>query len=472
MPGRNWLIGAIAAVALSQAGCVTCCHKGYEKSLASGPECELPTACRNQVYVFLINGVTPPTHNGLNALRMKLGENGFAKVGIADLAGALSVEHEIKKIRACEPDAKFVLVGYDVGAPAAICDARHLASKDIPVEAVVLLDPVGTKEVCCVPTLLIASGKKPCTVPHSKQIVVPDASHFTLPVAPAHGRDAHGPAFHDRVERLPGDQRPGAGVVVQERPGNAPGADRPLGRRVGLPERQRPDATDRDQHRDPAVAANRHTHDRRGCYGQEVVTTPDAGSALYCGSMKLKQRPEDFVVEELTDATPGDAGEFAFYRLDKTGWTTPDALSAVRRRWQIDGRRLSYGGLKDRHAVTAQHVTVFRGPTRNLSHERVTLTYLGQRAEPFTRKRHPRQSLRDYPARDDRRRGVARGSGRCARSPPPGYPTTSTTSGSARWESRASSWRRKWSSDGSNARCGSPSPPRMSSTAPRRSAKN
>lgn len=184
MPGRNWLIGAIAAVALSQAGCVTCCHKGYEKSLASGPECELPTACRNQVYVFLINGVTPPTHNGLNALRMKLGENGFAKVGIADLAGALSVEHEIKKIRACEPDAKFVLVGYDVGAPAVICDARHLASKDIPVEAVVLLDPVGTKEVCCVPTLLIASGKKPCTVPHSKQIVVPDASHFTLPAHP------------------------------------------------------------------------------------------------------------------------------------------------------------------------------------------------------------------------------------------------------------------------------------------------
>jgi len=184
MSGRNWLIGAIAAVALTQAGCTTCCHKGYEKSLERGPECELPAACRNQVYVFLINGVTPPTHNGLNALRMKLSENGFAKVGIADLAGALGVEHEIKKIRACEPDAKFVLVGYDVGAAVAVCDARHLTSKGIPVEAVVLLDPVGTKEVCCVPTLLIASGKKPGMVPHSKQIVVPDANHFTLPAHP------------------------------------------------------------------------------------------------------------------------------------------------------------------------------------------------------------------------------------------------------------------------------------------------
>ena len=47
--------------------------------------------------------------------------------------------------------------------------------------------------------------------------------------------------------------------------------------------------------------------------------------------MKLKQRPEDFRVEELTAATPGDAGGFAFYRLDKAGWTTPDALAAIRR---------------------------------------------------------------------------------------------------------------------------------------------
>lgn len=100
--------------------------------------------------------------------------------------------------------------------------------------------------------------------------------------------------------------------------------------------------------------------------------------------MKLKQRPEDFCVEELTTAGGGDSGEFAFYRLDKTGWTTPDALAAVRRRWQIDQRRLSYGGLKDRHAVTSQFLTIFRGPKRNLSHERITLTYLGQRAEPYT----------------------------------------------------------------------------------------
>jgi tRNA pseudouridine13 synthase len=94
--------------------------------------------------------------------------------------------------------------------------------------------------------------------------------------------------------------------------------------------------------------------------------------------MKLKQRPEDFQVEELTSASAGEQGEFAFYRLDKTGWTTPDALAAIRRRWQIDYRRLSYGGLKDRHASTSQYLTIYRGPKRNLNHERIVCTYLGQ----------------------------------------------------------------------------------------------
>ncbi len=100
--------------------------------------------------------------------------------------------------------------------------------------------------------------------------------------------------------------------------------------------------------------------------------------------MKLKQRPEDFCVEELTDAQVEEGGEFAFYRLEKTGWTTPDALAAIRRRWNIDHSRVSYGGLKDRHAVTSQYLTIFRGPQRDLSHSGVRLSYLGQRVEPYT----------------------------------------------------------------------------------------
>src|SRR5262245_30178031 len=100
--------------------------------------------------------------------------------------------------------------------------------------------------------------------------------------------------------------------------------------------------------------------------------------------MKLKQKPEDFHVEELPDIVPGSAGSFSLYRLEKRGWTTPDAVSVICRRWQIDRRRVSVGGLKDRHAVTLQHLSIFRGPERNLTHQRLKVTYLGKMAEPFT----------------------------------------------------------------------------------------
>src|SRR5437660_3452052 len=100
--------------------------------------------------------------------------------------------------------------------------------------------------------------------------------------------------------------------------------------------------------------------------------------------MKLKPQPEDFQVEELTDLVAGEQGAFALYRLEKRGWATLDALQAVRRRWHINPRRITYGGLKDRHALTIQYFTIHRGPKNNLTHHGVTVRYLGQVGEPFT----------------------------------------------------------------------------------------
>jgi tRNA pseudouridine13 synthase len=100
--------------------------------------------------------------------------------------------------------------------------------------------------------------------------------------------------------------------------------------------------------------------------------------------MKLKQTPADFAVEEISDARPDSFGPFAFYRLRKTGWTTPDALQIVCRKFDVAWARLSYGGLKDRHAETIQYLTIDHGPQRPMSHERMDLTYLGQRREHYS----------------------------------------------------------------------------------------
>jgi tRNA pseudouridine13 synthase len=98
--------------------------------------------------------------------------------------------------------------------------------------------------------------------------------------------------------------------------------------------------------------------------------------------MKLKQIPNDFRVEELTSVVPTE-GPYAFYRLEKINWTTPDALNLIRRRWNIPFNRLAYGGLKDRHARTVQFLTIFHGAQRNFTHPGVDLTYLGQRDQAF-----------------------------------------------------------------------------------------
>src|SRR5471030_2740594 len=101
-------------------------------------------------------------------------------------------------------------------------------------------------------------------------------------------------------------------------------------------------------------------------------------------AMHIKQKSADFKVEELTSLTAGTAGDFALYRLDKCGWTTPDALQIIRKRWKIEVRRVSIGGLKDRHAETVQYLTIYRGPQRKLTHPNLQLTYLGQVAEAYS----------------------------------------------------------------------------------------
>jgi tRNA pseudouridine13 synthase len=105
---------------------------------------------------------------------------------------------------------------------------------------------------------------------------------------------------------------------------------------------------------------------------------------MYNELMKLRQRHEDFRVEELTNAQAAGAGDYAFYCLDKQGWTTPDAIARIRQLWKLHYRRISYGGLKDRHAVTRQYLTIYRGPARDLSYRGFSLVYLGQRSSPYT----------------------------------------------------------------------------------------
>jgi tRNA pseudouridine13 synthase len=100
--------------------------------------------------------------------------------------------------------------------------------------------------------------------------------------------------------------------------------------------------------------------------------------------MKLKRIPEDFQVEELTDVVAQDTGKFTLYSLEKRSLGTLEAIAAIQQRWKIDRRRISWGGLKDKHAVTRQYFTIFGGPQRGMQQEKLTVECLGMIDHEFT----------------------------------------------------------------------------------------
>ncbi len=99
--------------------------------------------------------------------------------------------------------------------------------------------------------------------------------------------------------------------------------------------------------------------------------------------MKLKCLPEDFRVEELPLVAAERAGPYAFYRLTKRSIGTIEALAAIRRRWNLAGKSMSYGGLKDRHAVTIQYLTIAGGPAKSINEPNLTLEPLGRLPRPY-----------------------------------------------------------------------------------------
>lgn len=78
--------------------------------------------------------------------------------------------------------------------------------------------------------------------------------------------------------------------------------------------------------------------------------------------MKMKQRPEDFRVEELADLPVAAAGPYALYRLTKWHLGTIEALAQIARAWHLPRHRLGFCGLKDKHGLTRQFLTVAGGP--------------------------------------------------------------------------------------------------------------
>lgn len=91
----------------------------------------------------------------------------------------------------------------------------------------------------------------------------------------------------------------------------------------------------------------------------------------------IKRLPDDFQVDEITSLQPG-GGEFSLYRLSKRSLTTLEAVERIARSWNLPPAAIQYAGMKDRHAITHQYITIQRGPREPMNLDTASLEYLGQ----------------------------------------------------------------------------------------------
>ena len=74
----------------------------------------------------------------------------------------------------------------------------------------------------------------------------------------------------------------------------------------------------------------------------------------------IKDSPEDFVVDEVTNIKPKKSGDQVYVLLTKTNWTTQRAINAIARALRITKRRIGFAGTKDKRAVTSQVISIFK----------------------------------------------------------------------------------------------------------------
>lgn len=72
----------------------------------------------------------------------------------------------------------------------------------------------------------------------------------------------------------------------------------------------------------------------------------------------IREHLDDFVVDEIPAYEPSGEGTHAFVTLRKRGLTTFEAVRRIAEALEVERRDVGYAGMKDRHAVTTQRISV------------------------------------------------------------------------------------------------------------------
>jgi tRNA pseudouridine13 synthase len=98
----------------------------------------------------------------------------------------------------------------------------------------------------------------------------------------------------------------------------------------------------------------------------------------------LREKAEDFIVEEVPAGPWKDTGQYLILRLTKRNWEQQRLVKEMAKALGISHRRISWAGTKDRNAVTSQYISIHGLEPEVV--ERITLPDV--RLEPVGRSDH------------------------------------------------------------------------------------
>ncbi|MFO0875424.1 MAG: tRNA pseudouridine(13) synthase TruD [Phycisphaerales bacterium] len=84
---------------------------------------------------------------------------------------------------------------------------------------------------------------------------------------------------------------------------------------------------------------------------ERLLAVPAAGGAI-------KERPEDFLVDELALYEPSGTGEHLYLRVQKTNLAHNEIVDVLQRHYRVKEEAIGFAGMKDKVAVTQQTVSI------------------------------------------------------------------------------------------------------------------
>jgi hypothetical protein len=130
--------GLLAAAQVALAGCMGFLHPIKPDADTSGCQ-HIARCCCEHVYIFLMNGLDPVNYGNLTGLRDYLQNQGMTKTYYGQIYHVWSFEKEIRRIHRDDPDARFVLIGFSLGANLVDSMARSVQPDGVTIDLMVFL---------------------------------------------------------------------------------------------------------------------------------------------------------------------------------------------------------------------------------------------------------------------------------------------------------------------------------------------